>query len=61
MKKDIPASKAAGYRSRHKISGRRETAREHRSIVETRKGIKTNRAGPGKGNAFPRMEMCSTP
>jgi hypothetical protein len=29
--------------------------------VETRKGTKTNRAGPGKGNAFPRAEVHSPP
>ncbi|WP_245421410.1 acetyltransferase [Rhizobium sp. L9] len=34
---------------------------EHRTIAETRKGTKTNRAGPGKGNAFPRREMRSPP
>ncbi|TBZ77325.1 acetyltransferase [Rhizobium leguminosarum bv. viciae] len=61
MKKDIPASGEAGYRSRHKKTGRRETAKEPGNIVETRKGTKTNRAGLGKGNAFPRAEPHSPP
>ncbi|MBY4588162.1 MULTISPECIES: hypothetical protein [Rhizobium] len=42
-------------------SGRRQSATEHRTTAETRKGTKTNRAGPGKGNAFPRVEMHSPP
>ncbi|RWY89715.1 acetyltransferase [Rhizobium leguminosarum] len=61
MKKDIPASGEPGYRSIIEKSGRRESATEHRSIVETRKGTKTNRVGLGKGNAFPRAELHSPP
>ncbi|MBB4238981.1 acetyltransferase [Rhizobium esperanzae] len=61
MKKDIPASREAGYRFVKEKSGRRESAKEPGNIVETRKGTKTNRADFGKGNAFPRAEMCSPP
>ncbi|MFS8143749.1 acetyltransferase [Rhizobium sp. BR 249] len=60
-KKDIPAPESAFYRLKHKKSGRRNSRNEHRTIVETRKGTKTNRADFGKGNAFPRAEMCSPP
>ncbi|NEJ69349.1 acetyltransferase [Rhizobium phaseoli] len=61
MKKDIPAFAEAGYRFGIEKSGRRKSATEHRNIAETRKGTKTNRAGPGKGNAFPRAEGHSPP
>ncbi|RFB98567.1 acetyltransferase [Rhizobium leguminosarum bv. trifolii] len=60
-KKDIPASAAPDYRFHHKKSGRRQSAQEPGNIVETRKGTKTNRAGPGKGNAFSRAEAHSPP
>ncbi|RUL99023.1 acetyltransferase [Rhizobium chutanense] len=61
VKKDIPASGEAGYRFVIKKPGGGNPAREPGNIVETRKGTKTNRAGRGKGNAFPRAEMCSPP
>ncbi|TBD57220.1 acetyltransferase [Rhizobium ruizarguesonis] len=61
MKKDIPASGEPGYRSIIEKSGRRESATEPGNIVETRKGTKTNRAGLGKGNAFPCAKMHSPP
>nr|NEH94249.1 acetyltransferase [Rhizobium laguerreae] len=60
-KKDIPASGEAGYRSIIEKSRRRESATEPGNIVETRKGTKTNHAGLGKGNAFPRAEVHSPP
>ncbi|WP_245456107.1 acetyltransferase [Rhizobium leguminosarum] len=61
MKKDIPASREAGYRSIIEKIRAAGPATEHRSIVETRKETKTNRAGPGKGNVFPRAEVHSPP
>ncbi|TLX08747.1 acetyltransferase [Rhizobium sp. MHM7A] len=60
-KKDIPAWGSAFYRLQHKKRGGGVSAGEHRNIVETRKGTKTNRASFRKGNAFPRAEPCSPP
>jgi hypothetical protein len=62
VKKDIPVAWCAGYRRLKNKSGRgRRTAKEHRVIVETRKGTKTDRAGLGKGNAVPRTELHFPP
>ncbi|WP_244425753.1 acetyltransferase [Rhizobium etli] len=60
-KKDIPASIEPGYRGRHKNPGGGHPRKSTGTIAETRKGTKTNRAGPGKGNAFPRAEPRSPP
>lgn len=61
VKKDIPAHKRAGYRSLIRNPGGERTDQKHRNTVETRKGTKTNRAGLGKGNAIPRMDLHSPP
>ncbi|WP_312038603.1 acetyltransferase [Rhizobium croatiense] len=60
-KKDIPASTEPGYRRRHKNPGGGYPQKSTGSIAETRKGTKTSRAGPGKGNGFPRAAPCSPP
>ncbi|MDF0695443.1 acetyltransferase [Rhizobium sp. MC63] len=60
-KKDIPASTEPGYRGGHKNPGGGYPQKSTGTIAETRKGTKTNRADPGKGNAFPRAEPRSPP
>ena len=47
--------------SKNKSGRGGRTEKEHRSIVETRKGTKTNRGGLAKGNAIPRAAMLSRP
>ncbi|WP_343298393.1 acetyltransferase [Rhizobium binae] len=60
-KKDIPASTEPGYRRRHKNPGGGHPRKSTGTIAETRKGTKTNRARPGKGNSFPRAAPRSSP